>query len=104
MGQQAEIQDVAAFVAARLDDDEAAARGAEASWPPPWRASAGMVLDSSDGLVVLERRHRDSPLGYVARHDPARVLRDVAADREILAFHERTADIVVQGEEAIAEG
>jgi hypothetical protein len=60
------VDDLVAFLAARLDEDEAAAtaiHGDQWGWP---RASPGFAA-------------------YVARHDPARALREVEAKRAILA-------------------
>jgi hypothetical protein len=58
------MSDLAAFLAARLDEREAAARAAT---PGPWGFAGG--ADAT----------------HVAAHDPAWVLRDVAAKRAILA-------------------
>jgi hypothetical protein len=55
---------LAAFLAARLDEDEAAAK----AWLP---------FGNPDAAA---REH-------IARHDPGRVLREVAAKRAILAVH-----------------
>ena len=77
--------DIWAFLAARLDEDEAAAK------------TAGGFLDSG-GQEELARdlgafRFRDTPLAaaaraHIARHGPDRVLRDVAAGRALLMRHE----------------
>ena len=65
--------DVAAFLAARLDEDEAAAKAA--TQPHSWHP-----LDDSDSPYGRDQVH-------IARHDPAQVLREVAAKRAIAAEH-----------------
>ena len=84
--------DLAAFYAARLDEDEAAAR---ASAVPEW-----MIAESGEfGYIVaavgtettgesIADAWREDVAAHIARHDPARVLRDVEAGRAILALHE----------------
>jgi hypothetical protein len=68
--------DLVAFITARLDEDEAAAKAAAktsdaSDWP---------VLPGTASPYLEFRTH-------VARHAPARVLRDVNAKRAILADH-----------------
>ena len=75
------------FLAARLDDDEAYARMAFADhneagpkWSEPWN---GGVLTGGRGGEVVDTF--DSGLSsHMARHDPARVLREVAAKRAMV--------------------
>jgi Family of unknown function (DUF6221) len=69
---------LAAFYAARLDDDEAAAKAAAASGPWYW----------AEPRTYPQRIARAEEAAHIARHDPARVLREVAAKRAILAEHE----------------
>lgn len=80
------------FLRARLDDDEAIAHAAR---PGPWQfvedAINGPRIGDEDALMVPEddlAPCNDSiPTGdsrHIARHDPARVLRDVAAKRATL--------------------
>lgn len=86
--------DLIEFLKARLDEDEAAARRAT---PGPW------VSESSGptGPVVMDAESRDArdhvarcphflaafDAEHIARHDPARVLADVAAKRAIVERH-----------------
>jgi Family of unknown function (DUF6221) len=63
------VSDLAGFLAARLDEIEAAAREA-ASRP------LGDAWDDGTRLTAVAR--------HIARHDPARVLREVEAKRKIL--------------------
>ncbi|HMH90612.1 MAG TPA: DUF6221 family protein [Streptosporangiaceae bacterium] len=101
---------LAAFVTARLDEDEAMARAAPGEH---WRAFAeesiagASVYDEQWVLLYPERydhdnklsvkpgatgpqyieRARDEMAAHIARHDPARVLREVTAGRRILELH-----------------
>jgi hypothetical protein len=66
--------DLVAFITARLDEDERCARGAE-------RNSVGAEWTAVDLQSGYDARMDE----HIARHDPARVLREVAAKRRILA-------------------
>jgi predicted NAD-dependent protein-ADP-ribosyltransferase YbiA (DUF1768 family) len=85
------MNDFATFLRARLDEDEALAREAPEG---PWHI--GNAVDPTktcnvhtfpgarlvaDGLNWLVAEH-------IARHNPARVLRDIEARRALLALHE----------------
>lgn len=88
------IGDLVEFLQARLDEDEGAALDAARCSPSrsdrdagQWhRDGANSVIDSSDRLVV----YGDGPAPYgtqakhIARHDPARALQEVEANRRIL--------------------
>ena len=88
--------DLRAFLAARLDEDEAAAKAATAG---PWAFEGDDPTDDElysvhDGIVdlvgvtVAFTRDRQVANGqHMARHDPARVLREVEGKRKILAEH-----------------
>ncbi len=87
--------DLVTFLRERLDEDEAVARESERAHPSPWRwgntalgqrtpyalhdARTGWVLGCSPGGVPSI-----IPADHIARHDPARVLREVAAKRSVL--------------------
>lgn len=79
--------DITEFLRARLDDDEAYALMAFADhneagpeWSEPWN---GGVLTGGRGGEVVDTF--DSGLSsHMARHDPARVLREVAAKRRLV--------------------
>jgi Family of unknown function (DUF6221) len=85
------MDDLIAFLAARLDEDEAAAKAAQA--PSPWKAAVHesdhwIVTDATgEPLIYDEGTPSLEEAAHIARHDPARVLRDVAAKRAILAEH-----------------
>jgi hypothetical protein len=89
-----------AFYSARLDEDEAAAKAA--AHPSDGRLGprkqhqpmAGAPypegpLRASDGEIVVydEGRPSDEEFDHIARHDPARVLREVAANRAVAELH-----------------
>jgi hypothetical protein len=84
------VDELVAFLAARLDDEEEAARDMARSHPAPWSADAAFVYDAGGGLVLRDEYHWEA-IRYAARHDPARVLADVAADRKLLAMYEAQA-------------
>lgn len=74
-----------------LDRDEAAAQKAAAVSSPRWidNGSLLMYLDDSptpfaEPLASVENYRQDDALIHAARHDPARVLREVQAKRAIL--------------------
>ena len=87
-----EADEIAAFYAARLDEEEAAARAMAAAFEGvagwvicengefDYTVTAGQL--ATEGVADL---WREDAAGWVARHDPARALRDVAAWRAILA-------------------
>jgi Family of unknown function (DUF6221) len=89
------VDDLIAFVRARLDEDEAAARAVEDNsepWPGQWEADGNYALRTHNGWVLATAgtpggEFRPGVLAHIARHDPARALRDVAADRLILAVY-----------------
>lgn len=66
------------FLAARLDEDEAGAKAAQ-------KGALGIVgeLAAQAGPCVS-----DAGYAHIARHDPARALREVEAGRVILAAHD----------------
>ena len=99
---------LAEFIGARLDEDEAAARAAPgvhwtategdsiagaAVYDEQWRLldpahynhdNALSTRPGATGPQYIERA-RDELAAHIARHDPARVLREVEAKRKILA-------------------
>lgn len=91
------MSDLVEFLRARLDEDE---RTARASSPWPWEENAecdevlSARLPDDDGLVeddlrvaeghALSNNQLRANVRHIARHDPARVLAEVAAKRAIL--------------------
>jgi hypothetical protein len=82
------------FFAARLDEEEVAATPAERRFPSPWRQadeprsplrSAVSLYDARDeGVAVVRGRYAAAHIGL---HDPARTLRQIEADRELLTAY-----------------
>ncbi|WP_037558944.1 DUF6221 family protein [Spirillospora albida] len=68
--------DLAGFLRARLDEDDALAR-----------ACAGDSHWTDDAIAVLAPQLAIEPRLHIARHDPARVMDDVAAKRRMLDSH-----------------
>ncbi len=79
---------VVEFLLARLDEDEALA-GEAVTAGEPWRSvttdEQGFVLAKRDNHTWIVAQADYSPHAeHIARHDPARILADVAAKRRIL--------------------
>ena len=101
------MTDLITFLNARLDEDEAfaiAAAGADGKYAgrPHWTAlGRGIVTDAGDpdwAVVDLSPCIEDAELGaHIARHDPARTLREVAAGRAILAEHQHRSESAAGG-------
>ncbi|MGW6416030.1 DUF6221 family protein [Streptomyces sp. NPDC055055] len=72
------MDDLIAFLRARLDEDEQTARAAK---PGPWHTDGGDVYarDRTDAVVG----HTDSA-EHIARHNPARVMAEVYSKRQLL--------------------
>jgi hypothetical protein len=84
------MPDLIAFLRARLDEDEAAARAAGAG---TWNIDDGMccVVDPEEGQIAAGEHHgsiRTRHVEHMARWDPARVLAEVAAKRAVLELHD----------------
>lgn len=87
------MDDLIAFVRARLDEREALAIAAKKFHPTPWRLDPDVettmdtgrwVADANaDGVLVA---NGDAPAKFYAAIDPAYVLADVAAKRQIIAL------------------
>jgi hypothetical protein len=89
------MSDLVDFLRARIDKDEALARACAAT---PWRAlpAGQIVVDSPDPAPVAAAENL-TYAEHVARHDPARALRDVAAKRRLIAEYEKNAWRATQG-------
>jgi hypothetical protein len=74
---------LAEFLTARLAEDEAAANRVSGHW----RLETTGEIVASDGTYaeVCAEAHWTGVGHHIARHDPARVLREVEAKRKILA-------------------
>lgn len=88
------MDDLIAFLRARLDECESAARAAFSGQADPengWGESrthgyAGVTITPHVGHI-----HEDVQAAHVVKWNPARVLADVAAKRQITEAYERTA-------------
>lgn len=92
------MNDAVEFLRARLRDDEQAARAAQeddgyAEWDNP---TTGVVQAAGGDLQGLIMASRNAAI-HIARHDPARVLREVEAKRQIIDEHSIT-QATVDGE------
>ncbi len=81
------MSDLAAFLAARLDEDEHWAHMAEAGWPPE---NALAASEDPEHYAFMATDITPSKATFIRRHDPARVLREVAAKRAIIG--QQTSD------------
>lgn len=85
--------DLVAFLRARLDDDERIAAAVDST---PWRQGDAGSPEWDHHLVYVDQDVRvlhdltEEEAAHVARHDPARVLAEVAAKRVILGWHSPT--------------
>ncbi|SFK92400.1 hypothetical protein SAMN05216275_14152 [Streptosporangium canum] len=75
------MSDLVAFLRARLDEDEQTARAAHG---PNWNAEKRDVAYGDEWVVSAMTR---ADAAHIARHDPARVLREVEAKRQIINEH-----------------
>ena len=81
--------DLIAFLNARLDEDKAAAAKAQKKRRSPWRVIDSIrmrvISGSPNRDLVVAETPGDGIADHIARHDPARVLREVEAKRAMLA-------------------
>jgi Family of unknown function (DUF6221) len=87
--------DLVEWIRAQLEDDQRFAQRLQDHRPGPWTIDADYggepaggtaVMDSAGELVAVARGGYVGD--YIADHDPARVLRDVAAHRKIIDVHD----------------
>lgn len=87
------MTDLALWLTAQLDEDERIARGAD---PDPWKSEslgrhdqAAIKLAAPTSLIQFDGSRAAANGAHVARHDPARVLREIDMKRSLVAAHER---------------
>ena len=89
------VTDIATWLRQQLDEDERVALAVSEGprKPEVWEAKEWLgvpprnwAVDCPFGAVVVDGSFRDAAF-HIARHDPARVLRDVAAKRALLDLH-----------------
>lgn len=85
------MSDLIEFLRARLDEDEQTALAASPGpWAPNDECDEVLAVDGervADGFALSGRQLR-ATVDHIARHDPARALREVEAKRRILARHQ----------------
>jgi hypothetical protein len=105
------VSDLATFLARQLDEDERVAREATAG---PWRViderGDQAEIESASAVYEWEHWNKGQPAAvvsdcdgcgavavkdahHIARHDPARVLADVASKRELIRRIEQHAEL-----------
>jgi hypothetical protein len=82
------VSDLVAFLTARLDEDERVARAVPIE---EWGSHDGCRVhpaQEQDGFLAIGRIEAqfEEEAEHIARHDPARVLREVDAKRTCIAF------------------
>lgn len=92
------MSELVAWLRAQLDEDERLARAATRSggggedddgvWSPAEAGPWGEARVEGIGITIYdEGGHTPEQAGHIARHDPARVLREVEAKRRIMEIH-----------------
>ena len=107
------MDELIVFLRAQLDEDERTARaipldlGHQWSDPGPWvMAGSGgggreaEVAKAADGLEMPLAEH---VAHHIAAHDPARVLREIEAQRQMVSACERSVDYDSRGMMSMAE-
>jgi hypothetical protein len=89
------MTDLVEFLRAALDEDERVARmamgGSKGRWTMDFDRDMGVVFDDRQDVIVLDEDDPiENQLSHIARHDPARVLAEVAAKRAIVELHSPT--------------
>jgi len=96
------MNDLTAFLTARLDEDEAVAKAAASCTGPDWHQSHAVTANGAttivfngpdDDIEVADTLRRDDQeiAPFIARHDPARALREVEAKRALVRRCEQQA-------------
>jgi hypothetical protein len=102
------VSDIVAFLTARTDEEHAAALAAQQTDPAPWTADistvgasptdhdgpdgSGLVI-ASNGIPLWDCEGSNTlcmaapAAQHIVLHDPARVLRDVVAKREVIGLY-----------------
>lgn len=104
------VRDVVDFLKARLDRDEQVARAAAGA---PWATSAAGRVGVAppmpgnprpwDSLGPVAGTENAAYAEHIARHDPARTLREVAAKRRVVADYEKDAWLLAHGRPGAGE-
>lgn len=98
------MEELIAFIEARLAEDESMAKAASAG---PWRVDdetyAEVIYAADDSSVVAGGRwggeasvfETNEDARHIVRHDPARVLREVEAKRRLVHRYDEIARLVL---------
>jgi len=87
------------FLSARIDEDARIAQGIpdhSEPWDGRWMADGDRALRTYNGWVLATSGASEFTPGltaHIARHDPARVLREVAAKRRLIERYERAVAV-----------
>ena len=95
------MDDLVQWLRAQLDEDERIARAAQrqrggGEWVARADASGivaveGLPVRAGEPIPVVLHPDEDETAEHIAEHDPARVLREIDAKRQIIEQHERYA-------------
>jgi hypothetical protein len=98
------------FLRERLAEDEAAASRAAAVSSPQWIDNGSLLMYLDDGkppfaesFASVDNYRQDEALVHAARHDPARVLREVSAKRAVMERHRLATELEMQSRFPAAE-
>lgn len=95
------MDDLVQFLRTRLDEDEQIARAATSG---PWSVDSetyAEAINAADGVQVVAGGRWGGEASvfestedalHIARHDPARVLRDIEAKRAVISRYERAME------------
>lgn len=87
--------DLVEFLRARLARDEQIAQACAGT---PWKAQpSGTVGVDADDPAFVATAENEAYAEHIARHDPSRTLREVAAARQIIDDYEKETWILGQG-------
>ncbi|MEV3923230.1 DUF6221 family protein [Actinomadura coerulea] len=92
--------DLVEFLRARLDRDEQMARACSGA---PWKAAPSGTVSTdtgdpgTDGPAYVATAENGAYAEHIARHDPARVLAEASAKRQVVDDYEKQAWILGQG-------
>jgi hypothetical protein len=92
------MDDLVRWLGEQLDEDERIARAVEdrsAPWDGQWVADGDSAARTYNGHVLFyghNYRLKPGLVAHVVAHDPARVLREIEAKRDLLRLAERAHD------------
>ncbi|MEU1445482.1 DUF6221 family protein [Streptomyces mirabilis] len=83
------MDELVRWLGQQIDEDEEAARATAEEFGAVWTVAMEGVQSDKGADVVDEP---NSPYAHIARHDPARVLREIEAKRDLLRVAEAAHD------------